>query len=267
MVGLTHWEGEPVGIWKALWGLDGLEVHDTLSSTNDRAKELAREGRVGWWMVLAEDQTHGRGRGEKRWVSASGKSLLFSLLVPGGGASWNTLFPLRIGMAVARGLERAGERSRGLEPPVIGLKWPNDLMLEGGKLAGILCEQGGDGSLVAGVGINLTQQADDFPSGLVNGATSLALALGREVPRGGVLTEVLAQIREGISALGESLNWRELEEYAARDHLFHKEIISETEGRGIASGITPEGYLRLLQPDGQSRIVRAGSVRVVQEPA
>lgn len=263
MAGLTHWEGEPLEVWKRLWALDGLEIHDTLGSTNDRAKELAREGSLGWWLVLAQEQTRGRGRGEKEWHSAPSMSLLFSLLMPGEGASWSSLLPLRMGMAVARGLEAAWKGAGVSTPPKIEVKWPNDLVLKGRKLAGILCEGGGVGRLVAGVGINLRQRPEDFPPALVPGAISVEMALGRVVSRSAILTEVLSRVRGGLAEKGDTLSAKELEEYGARDHLYGKELWSELEGRGIGGGLTPQGHLKLLLADGGHRIVRAGSVRAV----
>ncbi len=172
---LTHWEGEPVETWRALWGLQVLEVHEELGSTNDRAGELAREASPaagGWTLILSEAQTRGRGRGGKIWVSPPGSSLLFSVVIPGRSGDWNALLPIRMGLAAAAGLETAlvGPDGSGAR---VGLKWPNDLLCQGRKVGGILCEQGGQGDLVAGVGINVRQGPGDFPAELRGGAASL----------------------------------------------------------------------------------------------
>lgn len=257
---LTHWEGEPLGIWRSLWDLSHLEAHDGLDSTNDRARELAREGKGGWSVILAEAQARGRGRGNRTWVSPAGKGLLFSLILPSGDAGWNSLLPIRMGLAVARALEnlrREGGAAHGLP---VELKWPNDLILGGRKVGGILCEGGGEETLVAGLGINIRHTRGDFPEALRGTAGSLEMILNERVSRSRLLGEILMETRERLKRTGSLLAPQELEEYGRRDHLLGAEIISELEGPGVGSGLTPEGHPLLRRQDGELCRVRAGSV-------
>lgn len=144
-----------------------VKHHATTDSTNARAAELGRP----WQVVVADHQSAGRGRLQRRWESPPGSSLLLSATVPlpPAGAGW---LPLLTGVAVVRAV---GE-STGLGAV---LKWPNDVLLPDDdlrKVCGILCEvvEGASGALVVvGVGLNVTQSRDQLP---VPGATSLALA-------------------------------------------------------------------------------------------
>lgn len=259
---MTHWEGEPVEVWRQLWGVSRLEIHDRIASTNDRAKELAREPCGPWTVILADAQTHGRGRGDRPWVAPPGKGLLCSVVIPAGSPEWNALAPIRVGLAAAEGVDRACTRDRS-EEDLIELKWPNDLVLGGRKVGGILCEGAVNGLLVAGVGINVHQKATDFPLELRSSATSLAMGFGGEVARCTLVTELVAGLRHRMNGEGTMLDPKELDDYRTRDHLKGRAVVSEVVGGGIGMGLTPEGHLLLRGDDGVLRRVRAGSVSVV----
>src|SRR5262249_34644618 len=152
--------------WPGLWR-EVRVVEETGSTNADLLAEAqagAREGLV----LVAEAQTAGRGRMGRRWISPPRRSLPFSVLlrpaVPAGLLGW---LPLLAGVAVASALERtAGVDAR--------LKWPNDVLADGAKLAGILAERWGS-AIVVGTGINVLQQRGELP---VPTATSLVMAQG-----------------------------------------------------------------------------------------
>jgi BirA family biotin operon repressor/biotin-[acetyl-CoA-carboxylase] ligase len=128
----------------------------TTSSTQDVVRAAAADGAAEGFCCVAEEQTSGRGRGGRSWVAAPGTALLTSLLLrrPAGVAAG---VPLAAGLAVAEGVERlAGIASR--------LKWPNDVMVGGAKLAGILTEVEPGGGVVLGIGVNLS--VPEFPAGV-----------------------------------------------------------------------------------------------------
>jgi len=258
---LTHWEGEPVEIWRQLWGVTRLEVHDEIGSTNDRARELARQSRVPWTVILAEFQVRGRGRGDRPWISSPGKGLLASILLPGGSLERNALAPIRVGLAGAEAMEMS-QSPGGDRRPSVELKWPNDLVIGGRKVGGILCESGGNGILVAGLGINIHQKPPDFPPELRPSTTSLEMELGPGVSRAGLMGALVSRLRLRTEGRGPVLDSGELNDYQTRDHLRGRSVVSEVAGEGVGMGLTPEGHLLLQRDDGNLGRVKAGSVTV-----
>jgi BirA family biotin operon repressor/biotin-[acetyl-CoA-carboxylase] ligase len=160
----------------------GRVVHwyEELESTNDRAKELAEEGAEHGEVVIAESQTAGRGRRGRTWVSPARKSLYFSVVLrpdlPPARAPELTLVT---SVAVCEALRQAGVDAQ--------IKWPNDLLASGRKIAGILAELASDPDrvqwVVVGVGVNLNARAEDFPADLRGEATSVLLERGQPAPR------------------------------------------------------------------------------------
>ena len=149
-----------------------LEAHDELGSTNDRLKEILGQGADHFSVVIAESQSAGRGRQGEVWHSPPGSGLWMSVLVPASRASVTSL-PLIVGLAAARAVERVAP---GIEA---GIEWPNDVMVGGKKVAGVLCEAASGSSagsgegVVAGIGINVRTPAGGFALDIVSRATSL----------------------------------------------------------------------------------------------
>jgi BirA family biotin operon repressor/biotin-[acetyl-CoA-carboxylase] ligase len=170
-----------------------------VTSTQTVALDLAADGAADGTVVVAESQTAGRGRHHRRWHDEPGASLLCSILLRPrlSPAQW-PLLSLVTGVAVAHALRRgAGVAAR--------LRWPNDVMVDGRKLAGILVESrsGADPVVVIGIGINVGQER--FPGELQGRATSLRLVTGRTVDRDEllrVLVEELAAWRSGLETQG-----------------------------------------------------------------
>jgi BirA family biotin operon repressor/biotin-[acetyl-CoA-carboxylase] ligase len=174
---------------------------DSLESTNDKALELLEQGEPEGALVLAEEQTRGRGRRERLWDSPSGLGIYASLVLrptlPPG------LLPL-VSLAFAVGTA-ATLRGEGLEK--VALKWPNDLLLGERKLAGILAEARSDGvqrGLVVGLGLNVNQDESDFPVTLRATATSLRRSSGRPWDRVRILKGVLRRCEAEYDDLQEN---------------------------------------------------------------
>jgi len=159
----------------------GTTIHSfsTCPSTNDLAKRLAREGSAEGTVVLAEEQTEGRGTKGRNWYSPRGLGLYASVILRPRRADLS-LLPLAAGVACLEAIREA----TGLEA---ALEWPNDIVWKHRKLGGILCEGEFLGNAVSfavlGVGLNISQKKDGFPATLRRTATSLRIALGREVDR------------------------------------------------------------------------------------
>lgn len=158
-----------------------LRVLAQVESTNDVALAAGREGAPDGFAVLADRQTAGRGRLGRAWESPPGLGIYTSVLLrPRVLAALAPLLTLAVGIAAAETIQEA----TGLLPR---LKWPNDIQLDGRKLAGILVEgttlEGRLSEAVVGIGINLNQGVTDFPVELGDSATSLRMVLGRPVGR------------------------------------------------------------------------------------
>ncbi|MCL6615511.1 MAG: biotin--[acetyl-CoA-carboxylase] ligase, partial [Firmicutes bacterium] len=226
----------------------------SVGSTNDEAKRLAAAGWPEGTLVVAEEQTAGKGRLGRGWLSPPG-GLWFSLILR-PELSLAELGPLTILAAVA--LRRAILAETGFGPLV---KWPNDLVANGKKLAGILAEAGGElgrvEAVILGIGLNVNQDEGDFPPPLRPHATSLRLLLGRPVARVPLLRTFLAHFEELY--LGE----RE----GRRDYLVEAAAHSATLGRRVrvvTGGAAVEGTALRLDPDG-ALVLRTGegTVRIL----
>jgi BirA family biotin operon repressor/biotin-[acetyl-CoA-carboxylase] ligase len=185
-----------------------LEVRATTPSTNDDAWAALAAGGPDGLAVVAHEQTGGRGRAGRAWAHAPGMGLALSLgLRLGPGPHAAGVIPLAAGLAVAEALGGLGAAAR--------LKWPNDVLVDGRKVAGVLCEMrrlpAGD-AVVVGIGVNVRQRAADFPPELREAATSLAEAgvdAGLEQVAATVcdaLEARLAQLRAGDRA-GVLADW------------------------------------------------------------
>ncbi len=251
---LTHWDGEPVHVWSRVWRADVVEAHDVLGSTSVRLKELAALGAGPFSVVVAEEQTAGRGRGGAVWRSPPGAGLWLSALLPdaGGVAPW---LPLAVGIAAARAAERACPSVR------VGIKWPNDLEIEGRKAGGILCEHG-HGAVVAGIGINVRVPRERLPSDVAARAVGLEEAWGARVSMGTLATALMHELHGLVPAGAPLMDADIVAELADRDVLRDRPVLTDQAGEGTARGIGGDGALRLERCDGAQVRIVAGSVRV-----
>jgi BirA family transcriptional regulator, biotin operon repressor / biotin---[acetyl-CoA-carboxylase] ligase len=230
-----------------------------VGSTNDRLKALAREGAPEWSVVSADRQSAGRGRQGRAWTSPEGNVFLSVLLRPRFPEL--TLIPLAAGLSVAEALPEVPAR----------LKWPNDVLVNDRKLAGILAEaQSGSSAVewvVVGIGVNVGLRAEDLPEDLRETATSWFIETGSARDPLEVAAAVLVRLRVWYHALAggdaaavvaawreRSVPWwgREVVALAGADTV-----------RGIARGVSESGAL-LVEAGGTLREVLAGEVTMVR---
>ncbi len=223
-------------------------------STNSRARELAEGGAPQGTVVTAAEQTRGRGRQGRTWTAPPGRALLYSAILRPLDER-HLLLPLTVPLAVCEAAETLGD---GIE---CAIKWPNDVWVDGRKLAGVLIEaKPQDGWAVIGVGLNLSIEADEFPPELRATATSLSTrpaalhgAAGREAAREALDRSLGRWVEEDAeTVLGE---WR------ARDALRGREIAWE-EGSGVADGVDDRGSLLVLTAGGGRVALGAGEVHL-----
>ena len=203
-----------------LYGLDtavlgrNLYVYDHVSSTNDVAFDLAEQGAPAGTTVLAEQQSHGRGRLGRHWYSPLGVGIWCSLILrPKIPPSASLLITMLGAVSVAEVIEeQVALRAR--------LKWPNDVLIDGKKVCGVLSETRVQGDrlrfVVLGIGINVNQGVAHFPGALRETASSLRLLTGRRLDRIDLFRQLLKGIELAYSALSEGAcsklleRWRQL---------------------------------------------------------
>jgi len=222
-----------------------VELH-SVGSTNTVALDSGRPG----LLVVASEQTAGRGRKGRTWFSPAGTNLYMTLTVDTN----DPRLPLVAGVAVREALSVLMVKSALLE-----VKWPNDLIVHGRKLCGILCESRG-GITAVGIGVNVNQLA--WPPDLGDSATSLALILGREVQRQEVLRLVLTEVEKWLFIFA-----RQGFEPVRRNYLEHGLLKSYalTTEEGVPCSVVDmnsDGHL-LINAAGTLKELVSGSIRII----
>src|SRR5215207_7313182 len=237
---------------------------DSLPSTNTEAARQAARGAPEGLCVLAREQTAGRGRRERSWVSPKDAGLYLSVVLR--PAFEVRLWPL-VTLAAALAARDALADVCGLEADI---KWPNDLLAGGRKLCGILAEtaEGARGrAVVLGVGVNLRRGA--FPEELNDTATSVEEQTGRAPDAESILaafTRALALRYETLHAHGPAETLRDWQRHSSYAHNRRVRVALAAETfEGTTRGLDPDGALRVETDDGTTRIVRAGDVTAVRQ--
>jgi len=222
-------------------GRPRLHLRET-TSTNDRARELAARGAPHGTIVTAGVQTAGRGRQGRTWTAPPGSSLLLSLIL----RSSDELLPLRAGLAVA---DLAGPAAR--------VKWPNDVLVDGRKLAGILAEaRPQEGWTVVGIGLNAALNVDDLPPDLRGTAASLGRAPGE-------LEAVLGTLLESLTRWLAAPAGEVIAALRGRDALLDQRV-AWNGGDGVGAGIDGTGRLLVRRADGSETVLDAGEVHLLR---
>lgn len=230
--------------------------YDLVGSTMDETARLAEDGSPEGTVVIAEEQTAGRGRFNRPWVSPRGQNISFSVLLSPTSAQLKYM-----NMAAALAVLRAIKDLAGLAPSI---KWPNDVRIQGRKISGILIETAMDGDKVryaiAGIGVNVNFDPSLFP-GIAATATSLLRETGRKADRTSVLKSVLEHLDDLYRAVkgGKSLtaDWAAQLETLGR-HVQVSWRSQLVEGR--AESVDEQGNLVLVRPDGSRFTAVAGEV-------
>lgn len=238
----------------------GKNIHffKEVDSTNDVARELAREGAEEGTIVVAESQRSGKGRRGKKWISPSGGVWMTIILRPDIEPVKAPQLTLVTGVAVAETLDQ----ECGLN---IGIKWPNDILIGDKKVSGILTEvetkKGEVDYVLVGIGIDLNMDISNFPPDLRGGATSLKAELDREI-QGAELVQRFLQRFEILYSKFKDGEFREiLTEWRKLSSTIGKYVEVHKKGRtvyGEAVGVNKDGKLILELDDGTLRKVVSG---------
>ena len=248
-----------------------LQVHAFLEvgSTNDHAAGLARAGAPEGTLVTAEAQSAGRGRRGRAWVTTPASSLSFSLVVrPARPAEEWPLLGLVASVSLVRALRRTHREITATEGALPELKWPNDVLVRGRKVAGILAESlrddRGGSAAVIGVGVNVGPTS--VPPGLDETAAALDSEWNCRVLRRQLLARFLEEIAADYAAFQEGRHLKVLESWKAYSSMWSGTRVWVTEEGGrwaaVTRGLDESGGLRLQTPDGLERVVLAGDVSI-----
>lgn len=264
-----RWEGKSPDALRRRWRRPELWLYSRIDSTNERAKELGEAGSPAGTLVLADEQTAGRGRAGHRWYSPKGDGLYFTLLLRPRELHNPGLVPIVGGLAVARTLRRL------LPDASVGLKWPNDVLLDGWKCGGVLAEASWGGArmsyMILGVGLNVHNKIGDFPGELRDVVTSVDVVAGRKVSRLEIMDLLLGELDGVLAKPPDTLDRDDLRDLDGYDWLRGRRCTVKEPGRdrvtrGVAVGIAPDGAL-LFRPDtGPLKRVLAGHVTLPELP-
>ncbi len=241
--------------------MDAWQYHPVVGSTNDIAREWAKAGAPDWGLVIADRQTKGRGRNNRQWVTRGGAGLAFTLVMK--PTQQERMVLPRFTALAALGLIRALSKY----DAAAEIKWPNDVLLNGKKLAGVLVEaewhEDELEALVVGMGVNVGRKAVPPPDGLRYPATSVEEAIGIPVNR----WELLASVIQEMQALRPSLATPDFIEAWNAKLAFRGEVVPIQFPNGDLKemkilGVIEDGRLELCDEKGERIALSSGEIVV-----
>ncbi len=242
-----------------------IRVFQETTSTNDIIEKLARDGVKEGVVVFAESQTKGRGRLGRKWISPAGKGLWFSILL-------RPAFPpqatTQLTIAAATALTRAIRRQTAAQPAV---KWPNDILLNGRKIAGILTELSAEldrvKHVILGIGVDVNLTAAEFPPELGEVATSLKIETGQTVNRAELAAAILRELDADYDRIAcgqfESLA-DEWEAQCATLGCHVAITMGHRKLQGLAESLDTDGALLLRTEHGRLERILGGDVTLAK---
>ena len=248
------------------WAGRNIVYYDSVDSTNLRIKQMGDEGAPEGTLAVADKQTAGRGRRGRSWDSPSGSSIYMSLLLrPEIEPDQAPMLTLVMALSVAEGIMDCGDSCGN---PDVKIKWPNDIVVNGRKICGILTEMSTEidyiNHVVIGAGINVNQ--DTFPDDIKATASSLKLELGKSVKR----SELIAAVMKSFEKCYEI--FIETEDLSGLQELYNSMLVNRdqevkvlepgNEYKAYAIGINQTGELIVRTPDGKEKEIYAGEVSV-----
>ncbi|WP_342414667.1 biotin--[acetyl-CoA-carboxylase] ligase [Paenibacillus sp. FSL R10-2782] len=241
-----------------------IVVLDSTVSTQQDAMRLAEEGAPQGTVVLAEEQTAGRGRLGRKWFSPRGKGVWMSIVLrPNQPLGFTPQLTLLTGVAVCRAIRRL----TGVE---VGIKWPNDLLVHGRKVCGILLESSTEDQRVryciAGIGIDVNLNTEDYPEELSQVGTSLRIEAGRAIDRTALIAAVLEEMEQLCALYADqgfqpvAMLWEVLSVTMNRFVRAHTGQGKAVEGTAV--GLDPSGALVVETEQGERIQVVSGDVQL-----
>ncbi|MFU0800516.1 MAG: biotin--[acetyl-CoA-carboxylase] ligase [Xylanivirga thermophila] len=242
-----------------------VQVYDSINSTNIKAKTLAQEGWPEGTLVIADQQTGGRGRLDRKWASPAGKGAWMSIILKPDLLSPKDAPQITAMAALA--VARCIYKLYGIK---VDIKWPNDILVEGKKLCGILTEIQCDPDviryIIVGIGINVNIGLEEFSGGIRHMATSIGIEKGEYVNRNALIQGVMEELEELYLSYISSCDFAPiLEEYKKWCITIGRRVRvigTDMEFEGEAIDFTPEGHLIIKKDDGTLETVMSGDVSI-----
>jgi BirA family transcriptional regulator, biotin operon repressor / biotin---[acetyl-CoA-carboxylase] ligase len=238
-----------------------IRVFEQTTSTNDVIEKLARDGVKEGVVVFAESQTRGRGRLGRKWISPAHKGLWFSILLRPDLRPQETT---QLTVASATALRRAIVSETNLRPEI---KWPNDILIGGKKIAGILTELSAEldcvKHIILGIGIDVNLEANEFPAELKKIATSLKIEAGETISRAELATAILRELDKDYSRICAGKFSEVADEWEENCATIGKNVtvqIGERKIRGRAESLDDDGALLLRTEHGHLERITGGDV-------
>lgn len=230
-----------------------IDLFDRIDSTNREAFALAQADVEHGAIVVAEEQTEGRGRLGRTWFSPPGMNLNCSVIIRKSLAQdrlaeWLSWLPLAAALAAAESLEQVAQIP-------VSVKWPNDLLIVERKVGGILCESGtaprSGPFQVVGIGINVNGSSDGFPEEIRDSTTTIFQETGRLVDRNRLLSQLLLELEQCVDELWTSGHSRIAFAYCKRCITLGQPVRASLAGGkefiGVAEAIGPDGSLQVSE--------------------
>lgn len=236
-------------------------IFDVIDSTNDLARKYLEEGALEGLVLMAESQTHGRGRMGRSWASSPGTGIYMSVLLkPKIQPQRLSQLTLLAGLAVVQAINEFTSRKA-------QLKWPNDILLNGKKCSGILSEyhamQNGENAVIIGIGVNANHSQNDFPEDLRPIATSLKIETGSPIDRQTLATALIRHLDQEYHAFLREENPDVIKKWTDHSEMFGKNI-SVTKGKSVIHGtalrLDAGGRLMIRLKNGEEMAFDSGEV-------
>ncbi len=256
-------------------GFSKVTIVESTTSTNDLGLSMINDGLSVRAMVIADSQSSGRGRLGRKWYSPPGANLYMSLILPHKVEMFNaSLFMVIAGVAVCDGVKRISGHE-------VNLKWPNDIVMGGRKLGGILIETRTERNIVLaeviGIGLNVNYKEEDLPPEIRGIATSLFMEGVSGVERGAIAAEIASSFAkqysevfehgaDGIDVVNETGRERLIDKWREYDITIGKLITvssAGTEFNARAIGLDIKGRLEVEREDGSREFIHSGDVTII----
>jgi BirA family biotin operon repressor/biotin-[acetyl-CoA-carboxylase] ligase len=240
---------------------------ESIASTNDKAMEtgMQREDPEGT-VIIADTQTHGRGRFGRNWTSPPGVNLYFTVILKPPLPPAETQM---ITLATATAVASAIREHTGLDT---GIKWPNDILVNGRKTGGILTEMRSHGNsislLTVGIGVNVNMPLSSLPEDIRHLSTSLKTEKGGPVDREKLLKKILAELERAYKNLLNGNKRALINEWLGLNSIIGNNVRVQMQDRvisGTAEGISDMGELVIRLPSGKTETVSAGEVTILKD--
>jgi BirA family transcriptional regulator, biotin operon repressor / biotin---[acetyl-CoA-carboxylase] ligase len=238
-----------------------IRVFEETTSTNDVIEKFARDGVKEGVVVFAEAQTKGRGRLGRKWISPAHRGLWFSILLR---PDLRPQEATQLTVASATALRRAIGTVTGMKPEI---KWPNDILIGGKKVAGILTELSAEVDrvrhIILGIGIDVNLDADEFPAELKKSATSLKIEMGGMVSRAELAVAILRELDHDYARIGGGKFPTLADEWESGCATIGKNVtvhIGDRRVRGCAESLDDDGALIIRTEHGRLERITGGDV-------